>query len=137
MQAEPVAMFAVADKFAVMYSTSRSFRTGYATFHVSVFDKEGHQISSNIVGKVMPETLVSATISNTLQVDMKTWRIEWKKDYGTNGLDGNKIKGLTHVETATVDLTKPTPKRPSRFEEMIAPPLLEPSPAEPEGIKSK
>ena len=81
MQAEPVALFATANNFAVLYSTSRSFRSGYATYHVSVFDKTGVQISSNMVGKVMPESIVSATISHSLQAEISTWKIEWKKDF--------------------------------------------------------
>ena len=137
-QAEPVSMFATTDNGAFLYATSRRFSSGYATYYLSVFDKKGHPISSNIVGKVMPETIVSAAISASLQAELKTWRIEWKKDYGEAGLKGNKIKGLSYVESNRIDLTKPTPKGdPNRFKKLIAPPVIEEAPTEVEGVKSK
>lgn len=137
MQAEPVALFAVADRYAVLYSTSRSYRFGFATYHISVFDQKGHQISSNMVGKVMPESIVSATISADLQAELKTWRIDWKKSYEKNGIDGNKITGLTYVETTRVDLMKPTPseKKRLRHEELV--PQIEENTDATEGAKSK
>ncbi len=108
MQAEPIAMFAANDKYAVLYSSSRSYGYGYSTYYIAVLDKLGAQISCNEVGKVMPQTIVSATVSKDLQAELKTWRIEWKKDYEQNGLEGNKIAGLTHVDTQSLDLMKPT-----------------------------
>ena len=138
MQAEAVAMFAAGDKIGVMYSTSRSFRFGYATFHVCVFDKKGNQISNNVVGKVMPESIMSASISKMLQATLKSWHIDWKKDYAKNGLDGNQIKGLSLVESSNLDLTLPTPKSEGRFDKrMIAPPVIEEMPQSVESIKSK
>jgi hypothetical protein len=137
MQAEPVALLTTGQNYAVLYSTNRSYRSGYATYYLSVFDKKGEQISSNLVGKVMPEDMTSATISQNLHAELKHWKIEWKKDYETHGLDGNKIKGLSLVQNESIDLNKPTPKAPNRLEKLRMPlqePLLVP---EPEGSKTK
>ncbi len=121
MQAEPIALFVLQDKYAVLYSTSRSYGYGFSTFNIAVLDKKGAQISCNQVGKVMPETLVSAVISNTLQAEVKTWNIEWKKDYKKNGLEGNKVKNLVHAETATLDLLTPTKSEESRIQRKALP----------------
>lgn len=137
MQAEPIALLAAGKNYAVLYSTSRSYRSGYAYYYLSVFDKKGVQISSNLVGSVMPESLLSSTITQTLQAELRHWKIEWKKDYDTHGLDGNKIKGLALVQSESIDLNKPTLKAPSRFEKKHQP-LTEPLPvAEPESSKTK
>lgn len=124
MQAEPIALFALRDNYAVLYSTSRSYGYGFCTYNIAVLDKKGVQISCNPVAKVMPETLVSADISTALQAEIKTWRIEWKKDYQKNGLEGNKIKNLVHEESETIDLMKPTAPGERRIRRKEFPPQI-------------
>lgn len=136
LQVEPVAVFATADHIGVLYGTSRGSRFAYATYHLTLLDPAGKFISTNMVGKVMPDVIVSSLISSDFQAKLQSWTINWQKDYEKTGIQGNKIKSISPYETATVDLKKPTPQPASRIKEMLAPPVLEE--AQPlEGVKSK
>lgn len=138
VQAEALAMFAAGDKVAVVYSTSRSLHFGYATYYLSLFDEKGRQISSNVIGKVMPETILSANISKSLQAELKSWHIDWQKPYEDNGLDGNRITGLTFMESSRLDLNVPTNNRVAPFDKRsILPPDIDDLPQSVENIKSK
>lgn len=104
MQTEPVAMFALNDNYAVIYRSSRSFHFGYSTYKLAYFDKKGEQLSLNTIGMVGTESIMSAVISKDLQAELKTWKIDWDKDYLENGLDDNKITGLSYLESKHLDL---------------------------------
>lgn len=136
LQVEPVAVFATANYVAVLYGTSRGSRFAYATYHITMLDPSGKFISTNMVGKVMPDAILSANIAADFQVTTQSWNIKWQKDYDKTGIQGNKIKGLALAGTASIDLTQPTPLPESRIKELLAPPVLEE--AKPlEGVKSK
>jgi hypothetical protein len=137
LQVEPIARFTVGDHYAVLYSTSRSFRSNFATFHLSVLDKKGEQISSNQIGQIMPELLISSTISSELKAEITRWEIEWEENYEEKGLRGNAVKALSYVDTKSIDLLKATPKEPLNLKRELAPPVLLEDPIQPEAIKSK
>ena len=46
-----------------------------------------------------------ATINETLNASVHQYKVNWEKNYRENGHIGNKVTGLTLVETLSVELT--------------------------------
>lgn len=125
--AEVVAGFQTEQYHAVIYLSGRGFSRNYGTYHVSVFDKKGKHIATNVAGSVSPNTLVSFKLEKNLGLISQSWQVNWEKDYDKHGLEGNKISSLALLETISLDATK----APKSVEEEPVP--VEPSEASEEG----
>jgi len=136
---EPIAILATADNFAVLYSINRSFSAGFRTYNIAVLNKKGKQISCNVVGNVLPQNIVSCTVSAELMAELKTWKPIWKLDFDENGSVDNMITDISLVESQTVNLMAPTPEFVSPYSkrERIAPIVPLDAPTTEAGIKSK
>ena len=102
---EPVATFETKEYTAVLYNIARGFNRGRKTYSISVFSKQGEYLGTHFVAGVNPETLTVATIDETLNANVNEYKVNWENNYRENGHIGNKVTGLTLVETATVTLT--------------------------------
>lgn len=102
---EPVAAFETKEFTAVLYNIARGFNRGTKTYSISVFNKQGEYLGTHFVAGVNPETLTVATINETLIASVNEYKVNWENNYRENGHIGNKVTGLTLVETATVELT--------------------------------
>lgn len=102
---EPVATFETKEYTAVLYNIARGFNRGTKTYSISVFSKQGEYLGTHFVAGVNPETLTVATIDETLNASVNEYKVNWENNYRENGHIGNKVTGLTLVETATVTLT--------------------------------
>ena len=105
--AEPVAAINTDRYHVVIYLTGRGFSRNYGEYYVAVFNNKGRHIATNLVGSVYPTTLVSFELDKILQVNTKTWQVNWEKDYDEHGLEDNKITGLAFLEAKSFDATKP------------------------------
>jgi len=101
---EPVASFETAEYTAVLYNIARGFSRGTKTYSVSVFTKDGNYVGTHFVAGVNPETLTVATIQESLSAQVNEYKVNWENNYRANGRIGNKVTGLTLVETATIEL---------------------------------
>jgi hypothetical protein len=101
---EPVAAFETEEYTAVLYNIARGLSRGAKTYSISVFTKNGGYIGTHFVAGVNPETLTAATISEQLIANVTEYQVNWEKDYRENGRTGNKVTGLTLLETATIQL---------------------------------
>jgi hypothetical protein len=102
---EPVASFETSEYTAVLYNIARGFNRGTKTYSISVFTKQGEYVGTHFVAGVNPETMTVATINETLNATVVEYKVNWENDYRSNGHIGNKVTGLTMVETATLELT--------------------------------
>ena len=102
---EPVATFETKEYTAVLYNIARGFNRGRKTYSISVFSKQGEYLGTHFVAGVNPETLTVATIDETLNANVNEYKVNWENNYRENGHIGNKVTGLTLVETAVVTLT--------------------------------
>lgn len=102
---EPVATFETKEYTAVLYNIARGFNRGTKTYSISVFSKQGEYLGTHFVAGVNPETLTVATIDETLNANVNEYKVNWENNYRENGHIGNKVTGLTLVETAVVTLT--------------------------------
>ena len=118
---EPIALLASGDHPAVLYGTSRSFRAAYIMYYVAVFEKNGKQISVNMVGKLLPEEIVAATISTGLRAALVSYKVVWKKNYQDTGIRDNSIEDLKRTGTAAINLLKPTALKYSPIKELFDP----------------
>jgi len=106
LTAEPVAAFQTEQFHAVIYLAGRGFSRNYGTYHVSVFDKKGKHIATNVAGSVSPNTLGSFKLEKNLALISQSWQVNWEKDYGKHGMEDNKIVSLISLETTSLDATK-------------------------------
>lgn len=102
---EPVASFETEEYTAVLYNIARGFSRGTKTYSISVFSKAGEYLGTHFVAGVNPETMTVATINESLRANVNEYKVNWENNYRENGHIGNKVTGLTLVETATVELT--------------------------------
>lgn len=102
---EPVASFETKEYTAVLYNIARGFSRGTKTYSISVFTKAGEYLGTHFVAGVNPETMTVATINETLSASVNQYKVNWENNYRENGYIGNKVTGLTLVETATLELT--------------------------------
>ena len=101
---EPVASFETKEYTAVLYNIARGFSRGTKTYSISVFTKQGQYLGTHFVAGVNPETLTVATISESLSAKVIEYQVNWANNYRENGHIGNKVTGLTVLESATVEL---------------------------------
>ena len=106
LTAEPVAAFQTEQYHAVIYLSGRGFSRNYGTYRVSVFDKKGKHIATNMAGSVSPSTLVSFKLDKNLGLTSQSWQVNWEKSYEEHGMEGNKIASLALLETTSLDATK-------------------------------
>ena len=111
---EPVASFETKEYTAVLYNIARGFSRGTKTYSISVFSKTGEYLGTHFVAGVNPETMTVATINETLSASVNQYKVNWENNYRDNGHIGNKVTGLTLVETATLELA--TPGNPDQIE---------------------
>jgi hypothetical protein len=104
--AEPIVAFQTDQHHAVIYLATRGYARNYGTYFVSVFDKKGKHVATNEAGSVYPITLISFSLDKNLQATATSWQVNWEKDYDEHGLEGNKIAGLTLLETRSFDAMK-------------------------------
>ncbi len=102
---EPVAAFETKEYTAVLYNIARGFSRGKKTYSISVFTKGGEYLGTHFVAGVNPETMTVATITESLNASVNQYKVNWENNYRENGHIGNKVTGLTLVETTTVVLT--------------------------------
>ena len=102
---EPVAAFETEEYTAVLYNVARGLSRGTKTYSISVFSKDGEYVGTHFVAGVNPETMTVATINETLNASVQQYKVNWEKNYRENGHIGNKVTGLTLVETLSVELT--------------------------------
>ncbi|MDO8367846.1 MAG: hypothetical protein Q7T20_13680 [Saprospiraceae bacterium] len=102
---EPVAAFETNEYTAVLYNIARGFSRGTKTYSISVFSNQGEYLGTHFVAGVNPETLTVATIDETLNASVNAYKVNWESNYRENGHIGNKVTGLTLVETVKVELT--------------------------------
>jgi len=102
---EPVAAFETEEYTAVLYNVARGLSRGTKTYSISVFSKDGEYVGTHFVAGVNPETMTVATINETLNANVQQYKVNWEKNYRENGHIGNKVTGLTLVETLSVELT--------------------------------
>ena len=102
---EPVAAFETEEYTAVLYNVARGLSRGTKTYSISVFSKDGEYVGTHFVAGVNPETMTVATINETLNASVHQYKVNWEKNYRENGHIGNKVTGLTLVETLSVELT--------------------------------
>ena len=102
---EPVAAFETEEYTAVLYNVARGLSRGTKTYSISVFGKDGEYVGTHFVAGVNPETMTVATINETLNASVHQYKVNWEKNYRENGHIGNKVTGLTLVETLSVELT--------------------------------
>ena len=102
---EPIAAFETETHYAVVFNTGRNFARQYKTYNIAVFDKSGNHIQTRCIAGVNPTTLAAATISETLEVTISEYSVNWSKDYITNGIEGNKVTGIVPVATHTIQAT--------------------------------
>lgn len=102
---EPVAAFETKEYTAVLYNIARGFSRGTKTYSITVFSKNGQYLGTHFVAGVNPETLTVATIDEAMNASVNEYKVNWENNYRENGHIGNKVTGLTLVETATVELT--------------------------------
>lgn len=102
---EPVAAFETKEYTAVLYNIARGLSRGTKTYSISVFTKDGQYLGTHFVAGVNPETLTVATINETLSATVVEYKVNWENNYRENGRIGNKVTGLTMVDSATVELT--------------------------------
>ena len=102
---EPVAAFETEEYTAVLYNVARGLSRGTKTYSISVFSKDGEYVGTHFVAGVNPETMTVATINETLDANVQQYKMNWEKNYRENGHIGNKVTGLTLVETLSVELT--------------------------------
>lgn len=102
---EPVASFETKEYTAVLYNIARGFNRGNKTYSISVFSKDGQYLGTHFVAGVNPETLTVATINETLIASVNEYKVTWENNYRENGHIGNKVTGLTLVESAILELT--------------------------------
>jgi hypothetical protein len=113
---EPVAKLSTGIHYAVIYSTNRGFVTAYKSYHIALFDLTGKHQGTHLLASLKPEEVVSAVLNKDLQVTAKTFNVNWENDFSKNGMDNNKVTGLTLTKTEEIDLTsaekpqKETPK---------------------------
>jgi len=102
---EPIAAFETETHYAVIFNTGRNFARQYKTYNIAVFDKNGNHIQTRCIAGVNPTTMASATISETLEVTISEFSVNWSKDYITNGIEGNQILGIAPLSVRTVNAT--------------------------------
>ena len=102
---EPVAAFETEEYTAALYNVARGLSRGTKTYSISVFSKDGEYVGTHFVAGVNPETMTVATINETLNASVQQYKVNWEKNYRENGHIGNKVTGLTLVETLSVELT--------------------------------
>ncbi|MDO8970407.1 MAG: hypothetical protein Q7U74_06950 [Saprospiraceae bacterium] len=102
---EPVAAFETAEYTAVLYNIARGFSRGTKSYSISVFSKQGEYIGTHFVAGVNPETLTVATINETLVASVNEYKVNWANNYRESGYIGNKVTGLTLIESTTLELT--------------------------------
>ncbi|MBL7826221.1 MAG: hypothetical protein JNJ57_06280 [Saprospiraceae bacterium] len=96
---EPVAVFETKEYTAVLYNLARGLARGNKSYSITVYTNKGEYIGTHFVAGVNPEGLTSVTIDATLSAEVQEYKLTWANDYRQNGPIGNKVTGLTLVET--------------------------------------
>lgn len=104
---EPVAKFETENNIAVLYNIARGLSRGTKTYSITIFDKQGNYIGTHFVAGVNPNMLTVATITETLNADVKEYKVNWTNDFRTNGFQDNQVTNIELTATQTVDLVAP------------------------------
>ncbi len=101
---EPVAKFETENNIAVLYNIARGLSRGTKTYSITIFDKQGNYIGTHFVAGVNPNTLTVATVTESLNAEVKEYKVNWANDFRTFGAQGNQVTGLELQDSQVLDL---------------------------------